>query len=202
MLTVIDSVKGSGIPLRGNDIDTDRIIPARFLKCVTFDGLGDNAFADDIAGLAEQGKTHPFRDPAYKNGSILVSNRNFGCGSSREHAPQALKRWGVRAIIAESYSEIFFGNCVAIGIPCYKVSHEVADKILDWIETHPSEEIETSTKHRTLKMGNEVVALELADGPRGQFLDGSWHARGVLLSNADKVTGLAEKLPYMQFLAR
>ena len=123
----IDIVKGSGVPVRGNDIDTDRIIPARFLKCVTFEGLGDNAFADDIAGLAAQGKVHPFRDPAYKNGSILVSNQNFGCGSSREHAPQALKRWGIRAIIAESYSEIFFGNCVAIGVPCYKVSHEVAE---------------------------------------------------------------------------
>jgi len=169
----IDIVKGSGVPVRGNDIDTDRIIPARFLKCVTFEGLGDNAFADDIAGLAAQGKVHPFRDPAYKNGSILVSNQNFGCGSSREHAPQALKRWGIRAIIAESYSEIFFGNCVAIGVPCYKVSHEVADK---------------------------TIELILADGPRGQFLDGSWHARSALMANADKVQELASKLPYMQFL--
>jgi ABC-type dipeptide/oligopeptide/nickel transport system ATPase subunit len=107
-MPIINVIKGSGIPLRGNDIDTDRIIPARFLKCVTFDGLGDFAFADDIKGLEAQGKTHPFRDPIYAKGSILVSNQNFGCGSSREHAPQALKRWGVRAIIAESYSEIFF----------------------------------------------------------------------------------------------
>lgn len=202
MLTPIDIVKGSGVPLRGNDIDTDRIIPARFLKCVTFDGLGEHAFADDIAGLAAQGKVHPFRDPAYKSGSVLVSNRNFGCGSSREHAPQALKRWGIRAIIAESYSEIFFGNCVAIGVPCYRVSHEVADRILAWIEAHPSKEIVTSTKDRSLKMGDETIALELADGPRGQFLDGSWHARGVLLSNADKVAELAKNLPYMKFLAR
>ena len=133
-MPIIDIVKGSGVPVRGNDIDTDRIIPARFLKCVTFDGLGENAFADDIKGLADQGKVHPFRNPAYANGTILVSNQNFGCGSSREHAPQALKRWGIRAIIAESYSEIFFGNCVALGIPCYKVSHETADKILAWIE--------------------------------------------------------------------
>lgn len=202
MLTPIDMVKGSGVPLRGNDIDTDRIIPARFLKCVTFDGLGDHAFADDIAGLAAQGKVHPFREPAYRNGSILVSNRNFGCGSSREHAPQALKRWGIRAIVAESYSEIFFGNCVAIGVPCYRVSHDVADRILAWIEAHPSEKIVTSVKERTLKMGDETISLDLADGPRGQFLDGSWHARGVLLSNADKVTELAQKLPYMNFLAR
>ena len=178
----IDIVKGSGVPVRGNDIDTDRIIPARFLKCVTFEGLGANAFADDIAGLAAQGKVHPFRDP------------------SREHAPQALKRWGIRAIIAESYSEIFFGNCVAIGVPCYKVSHEVADKILSWIEAHPSEELVTSTESRTLKMGDETIELTLADGPRGQFLDGSWHARSALMANADKVQELAKKLPYMQFL--
>ncbi len=199
MMTVIDVVKGSGIPLRGNDIDTDRIIPARFLKCITFDGLGEHAFEDDIAGLAEQGKTHPFRDARYAKGSILVSNRNFGCGSSREHAPQALKRFGVRAIIAESYSEIFFGNCVAIGVPCYRVSHEVADKILAYIEANPAAELETSTESRTLKIGDETVALELADGPRGQFLDGTWHARGVLLSNADKVTTVADSLPYMKF---
>lgn len=200
MMVSIDLVKGTGIPLRGNDIDTDRIIPARFLKCVTFDGLGENAFADDISGLSAQGKTHPFRDPAYKNGSILVSNRNFGCGSSREHAPQALKRFGIRAIIAESYSEIFFGNCVAIGVPCYTVSHETADKILSWIEENPNGELLTSTDSKTLQMGGETISLNLAEGPRGQFLDGSWHARGVLMENAPKVEELIEKLPYMQFL--
>lgn len=199
-MPIIDIVKGSGVPVRGNDIDTDRIIPARFLKCVTFDGLGQNAFADDIAGLAKQGKIHPFRNPTYKEGSILVSNQNFGCGSSREHAPQALKRWGIRAIIAESYSEIFFGNCVAIGVPCYKVSHETAEKILAFIEANPKAELETSTQNRTLKIDNETIELSLADGPRGQFLDGSWHARAALMANADKVQQIASKLAYMQFL--
>jgi 3-isopropylmalate/(R)-2-methylmalate dehydratase small subunit len=167
---------------------------------VTFEGLGENAFADDIKGLELQGKVHPFRNPAYRKGTILVSNQNFGCGSSREHAPQALKRWGIRAIIAESYSEIFFGNCVALGIPCYRVSHEVADKILAWIEANPSGELITSTSAKTLKMGTDVLELVLADGPRGQFLDGSWHARAALMANSSKVDAIARKLPYMQFL--
>ena len=130
----------------------------------------------------------------------MVSSQIFGCGSSREHAPQALKRWGIRAIIAESYSEIFFGNCVALGIPCYKVSHAVADKILAWIEANPKGELSTSTSAKTLKMGGESIELTLADSPRGQFLDGSWHARAALMANAVKVDSIAAKLPYMQFL--
>lgn len=196
----IDIVIGSGVPLRGNDIDTDRIIPARFLKRVTFDGLGQFAFADDIASLEIQNKKHPFRDPLYEKGSILVSNQNFGCGSSREHAPQALKRWGINAIIAESYSEIFFGNCVALGIPCYTVDHETAQKILAWIEANPSVSMETSTESRSLKMGDETISLNLADGPRAQFLDGTWHARAALMANVNKVVELASGLPYMSFL--
>ncbi len=200
-MTAINVIKGSGIPLRGNDIDTDRIIPARFLKCVTFEGLGEYAFADDIDGLKMNGKTHPFRAPEYAKGSILVSNQNFGCGSSREHAPQALKRWGIRVIIAESYSEIFFGNCVALGIPCYRTDDATAERILAWIEANPDGELETSVENRTLKFGNETVSLFLADGPRGQFLDGSWSARAALMANAAKVEDIAAKLPYMQFLA-
>ena len=196
-MRAIDIVKGSGVPLRGNDIDTDRIIPSRFLKCVTFEGLGEHAFADDIKGLAEKGEVHPFRDPKFSQGKVLVSNSNFGCGSSREHAPQAIKRWGVEAIIAESYSEIFFGNCVAIGMPCFKASHEDCEKLLAWIEANPNGELVTSTESRSVAFGGQTLSLELAEGPRGQFLDGSWHARSVLLSNMDQIKTVASALPYV-----
>jgi 3-isopropylmalate/(R)-2-methylmalate dehydratase small subunit len=192
----IEQIKSKGLPLRGNDIDTDRIIPARFLKSVTFEGLGEHAFEDDIEGISKQGKTHPFRDSKYKGAGILVSNRNFGCGSSREHAPQALLRFGIKAIIAESYSEIFFGNCVSIGIPCFTASHEIVEDILEWIEKNPSAELSVSVKEIKASLGEKSFVLKLADGPRGQFLDGSWHARSVLLLNREKIENLAKSLPY------
>jgi len=197
-IKIIDQVRGSGVPVRGNDIDTDRIIPSRFLKCVTFDGLGAHAFEDDIKSLESHGKVHPFRNPAYQGAKVLVSNSNFGCGSSREHAPQAIKRWGIEAIIAESYSEIFFGNCVSLGIPCFKVDHATADKTLAWIEANPQSALECSVSARSLKLGSETIALQLADGPRGQFLDGSWNARAALLLNMGKVHEVSAQLPYMK----
>jgi len=193
-MRTIEKITSKGLPLRGNDIDTDRIIPARFLKCVTFDGLGEHAFEDDIEGVSKQGGTHPFRDSKYKGAGILVSNRNFGCGSSREHAPQALMRFGIKAIIAESYSEIFFGNCVSIGIPCFVANHETAEEILGSIEKNPAAELSVSVKELRAKFGEKSYELKLADGPRGQFLDGSWHARSVLLLNKDKIEALANSL--------
>ncbi|MDR2594625.1 MAG: 3-isopropylmalate dehydratase small subunit [Fibromonadaceae bacterium] len=193
-MRTIEKITSKGLPLRGNDIDTDRIIPARFLKCVTFDGLGEHAFEDDIEGVSKQGGTHPFRDSKYKGAGILVSNRNFGCGSSREHAPQALMRFGIKAIIAESYSEIFFGNCVSIGIPCFVANHETAEEILECIEKNPAAEFSVSVEELKAKFGEKSYELKLADGPRGQFLDGSWHARSVLLLNKDKIEALANSL--------
>ena len=195
-MRTIEQITSKGLPLRGNDIDTDRIIPARFLKCVTFEGLGEHAFEDDIEEISKQGGTHPFRDDKYKGAGILVSNRNFGCGSSREHAPQALLRFGIKAIIAESYSEIFFGNCVSIGIPCFMASNEDVEKILEWIEKNPDAEFAVNVKELKATLGEKSFELKLADGPRGQFLDGSWHARSVLLLNKDKIENLEKALPY------
>jgi 3-isopropylmalate/(R)-2-methylmalate dehydratase small subunit len=193
-MRAIEQITSKGLPLRGNDIDTDRIIPARFLKCITFDGLGEHAFEDDIEGISKQGGVHPFRDSKYKGAGILISNRNFGCGSSREHAPQALLRFGIKAIIAESYSEIFFGNCVSIGIPCFVASHETTEEILANIEKNPSLEISVSVRELKASIGEKSYELKLADGPRGQFLDGSWHARSVLLLNKEKIEALANSL--------
>ncbi|MBN2525645.1 MAG: 3-isopropylmalate dehydratase small subunit [Deltaproteobacteria bacterium] len=193
---IIDQISGTGVPVRGNDIDTDRIIPARFLKRVTFDGLGAHAFEDDIAAVAAKGGRHPFRDDKYSGAAVLVSNSNFGCGSSREHAPQALNRFGIRAIIAESYSEIFFGNCVSLGIPCFSVSHDVADYILSSIEENSSMVLEISVENEALKIGDEVIAVSLPKGAKGQFLDGTWNARAQLLANLEKVRIMAKSIPY------
>ncbi|MDR0516254.1 MAG: 3-isopropylmalate dehydratase small subunit [Fibromonadaceae bacterium] len=195
-MRTIEQITSKGLPLRGNDIDTDRIIPARFLKCVTFEGLGEHAFEDDIEDLGRQGKTHPFRDSKYSGAGILVSNRNFGCGSSREHAPQALLRFGIKAIIAESYSEIFFGNCVSIGIPCFAASHETSEEILEWVEKNPSGELSLNVEDVNVRAGEKSFELKLPEGPRGQFLDGSWHARSILLLSKEKIENLEKSLPY------
>ena len=195
---IVKSIKGSGVPLPGNDIDTDRIIPARFLKCVTFEGIGEHAFEDDIKMLEEKGEIHPFKDETYANGSILCSNVNFGCGSSREHAPQAIKRWGVDAIIAESYSEIFYGNCVSLGVPCLVATHEQAEKIIQFFQENPTVEVEIDIEKATIDLNGDVVELSIPAGPQKQFLDGSWNARSQLLQNLEGVKSLAETLPYVK----
>ena len=197
MSKIVNEIVGSGIHVRGNDIDTDRIIPARFLKCVTFDGIGEFAFADDIAQLAEKGITHSFKQEKFKNSKILVSNQNFGCGSSREHAPQSLKRWGIDAIIAESYSEIFYGNCVSLAVPCFTTDNATAKKIQAFIDENPSNEMKLSVEERTITLGDEIITLEIKDGARGQLLDGSWDARSSLVANMDKIKEVALDLPYV-----
>ena len=194
---IVSTLTGPGIPLRGNDIDTDRIIPARFLKCVTFDGIGEHAFKDDIKGLAQKGGTHPFADKRFASAAILVANKNFGCGSSREHAPQSLKRWGIKAIVAESYSEIFYGNCVSLAVPCFTADHETCAKLQDAIENNPAAELGIDVAEATISIGEEVIQLEIQSGAQGQFLDGSWNARAGLLENLDEAKEVAASLPYV-----
>ena len=198
----VSIITGPGIPLRGNDIDTDRIIPARFLKCVTFDGIGEHAFADDIKGLAAKGETHPFADARFANAAILVANQNFGCGSSREHAPQSLKRWGIQAIIAESYSEIFYGNCVALAVPCFTADHETCAMLQDVIESNPDGELTLDIAAATATGPYASVQLEIQSGAQGQFLDGSWDARAGLLENLEASKEVAAKLPYVSNYAQ
>lgn len=193
----LNEIRGSGIPLRGTDIDTDRIIPARFLKCVTFDGIGEHAFEDDIKGIAAKGGVHSFADARFRKAAVLVANRNFGCGSSREHAPQSLKRWGVSAIIAESYSEIFHGNCVSIAVPCFIASQEFCSELQNHIEANPSAELVLSVKDATVSFGGRTVKLSIDPGAQGQFLDGSWDARSGLLENLPAIRAVAARIPYL-----
>ena len=197
---IIEEIFGRGVPLRGDDIDTDRIIPARFLKSVTFEGLEDHAFEDDILALEAKGEVHPFRNPSYQGASVLVSNKNFGCGSSREHAPQSLKRWGIECIVAESFSEIFYGNCVALGIPCCVATRGDIEKLLAFIEEEPERTLYVSLIDQLVKMGGfKSVRIKVKPAALGQFLDGSWNARAQLLANVDKVKSTIASLPYMQW---
>ena len=189
-------ITGTGIPLVGNDIDTDRIIPARFLKCVTFDGLGEQVFADDRTQLNGQ---HAFDQPQYQNAEILVVNRNFGCGSSREHAPQAIARWGIKALIGESFAEIFFGNCVAMGVPCLTVSSDVANQLQTLIAAQPQNPITLDLEAMTVTLGDFTAPVELPSGPRQMFTGGTWDATGQLVAQGADIKQTAANLPYISW---
>jgi 3-isopropylmalate/(R)-2-methylmalate dehydratase small subunit len=192
---------GRGVAVVGDDIDTDRIIPARFLKCVSFDGLAAGAFADD---RTERAGDHPFDRPEHQGAVILVVNRNFGCGSSREHAPQALMRWGIRAVIGESYAEIFFGNCLALGIPCLTATHEEVMAIQAAIAADPGASLVVDLE--ALELRQEECAgssnsrrwpLQLAAGPRSSLLSGQWDGTSQLLAHDAELCAMAHRLPYL-----
>lgn len=193
-MSKIQQIAGTGIPLVGNDIDTDRIIPARFLKCVTFDGLGEQVFADDRLALSGQ---HPFDQEPYQDASILVVNRNFGCGSSREHAPQAIARWGIRGIVGESFAEIFFGNCVAIGIPCVTATAEALARMQRALTDDPTLAVTLDLENLRVGYGDQSVSVQMPEGVRQAFLAGTWDACGQLVANADEIHGTARRLAYM-----
>ena len=192
-------IKGQGIVLHGNDIDTDRIIPARYLRTVTFEGLGEHVFEDDRAQLQQQGRVHPFDEARFRDATVLLVNRNFGCGSSREHAPQALNRWhkGIRAIVGESFAEIFLGNCVSLGMPCVVVDAAAIEGLQKAVAADPSVTVTVDLQEKVVSAGALRVPLRIPEGVRQQFLDGRWDTTGELLANRNAILALAQKLPYL-----
>ena len=192
----ITQINGQCISLIGNDIDTDRIIPARFLKCVNFDSLGESVFEDDRATLKGR---HPFDLEENKNATILIVNSNFGCGSSREHAPQALMRWGIKAIIGESFAEIFYSNCIAIGIPCFTLPK----KSIQNIQKHNINKslfLEIDLNNSSAKSKDLNFNLEIKESTKKMFLSGEWDATATLLEKSSLVERKYEELPYIKFI--
>ena len=186
-------VSGRGIPVPGNDIDTDRIIPARVLKAVTFEGMGEHDFED----ARKQNPEHPFNAPVYKGASVLVVGQNFGCGSSREHAPQALMRWGIRALVGGSFGEIFFGNCVMLGIPCLVASQADLEWLLKAVGLAPQTAVTVDVDKQEVRFGDRGIKATLPDGPRNQLVAGTWDSTAVLLEAGVAIEATARKLPYV-----
>jgi 3-isopropylmalate/(R)-2-methylmalate dehydratase small subunit len=197
-IEIIREVTGTALPLPGDNIDTDRIIPARFLKSVSFEGLERHLFEDDRAQVdAQGGAPHPFSDPRYAAATILVVNANFGCGSSREHAPQAIRRRGIRAVLGESFSEIFFGNSVALGLPCVTAAPEAVDTLLQMVTRDPALAVAVDLSELQVTAGPHRFAISMPAAARDGFLDGSWDATGLLLDRYEEVEAVAARLPYV-----
>ena len=196
-LAKITSVTGRAVCVPGNDIDTDRIIPARFMKCVTFDGLGEYLFNDVRRQLDGTEKPHPLNEARFKGATILLSGANFGCGSSREHAPQAIAKYGFKAVIAESYAEIFFGNSTTLGMPCASAARADIARIAAAVEANPELEVVIDVAHQEIRFGGKKVKAEFRESARDALINGRWDAIGELLDGRDAVKVTAAKLPYL-----
>jgi 3-isopropylmalate/(R)-2-methylmalate dehydratase small subunit len=188
----VTGASGRALPLRGDDIDTDRIMPARFLRAITFDGLERHLFEDD-----RKTTRHPFDDSRYRGASVLVVNSNFGCGSSREHAPQGLQRWGINAVVGESFAEIFFGNSVMIGLPCVTASSADVKKLQDLIERSPDTEVLLDLEKGTVEAGVLHVRVSIPPNVRDALVTGAWDTTGLLLDRYDEVDAASKRLPYV-----
>lgn len=199
----IKTISGCGVVLPGNDIDTDRIIPARYLKCVTFDELGQYLFYDDRFNGDGTKKEHPLNEERFKGASILIVNKNFGCGSSREHAPQSLIRFGIKAILGESFAEIFLGNCTAIGLPVVTAEKTDIENLTLFIKENPSCQIEIDLESAELSYGDFMISIHQSKQSRTAFLQGKWDSTSELLSAKEEIDHVAKNLPYLnEFLVK
>jgi len=196
-LAKITSVTGRAVNVPGNDIDTDRIIPARFMKCVTFDGLGEFLFFDVRHDPQGNKIEHPIDKPQHKGATILLSGANFGCGSSREHAPQAISKAGFKAVIAENFAEIFFGNSTTLGMPCVTASREDIAKIAAAVEANPQTEVTIDLVALEARFAGQSVKIAQRESARDALVNGRWDAIGELIDGLPDVKTTAAKLPYM-----
>ena len=196
-LSKITHITGTGVPVRGDDLDTDRIIPARYMKCVTFDGLGEFMFYD--VRFEEDGtpKNHPLNEERYRDASVLISGNNFGCGSSREHAPQAIYRYGIRAVIAEGFAEIFFGNSTTLGLPCVTVSSADRETLQQLVEADATTEISIDLESKTIIAAGQTFNCDIRESAREVLMNGHWDPIADLLENDSKIDAVANAVGYM-----
>ncbi len=190
-------MQGRAVAVHGDDIDTDRIIPARFLKAITFEGLEDHVFEDDRREATGRGQVHPFDEPSRRGAAVLLVGGNFGCGSSREHAPQAIARWGIQAIVGESFAEIFFGNSVMIGLPCVTVDRKSLDRLMAIADAQPQLTWVVDLASSRLTAGDQSLPVTMPEAARSALQSGNWDATALLLDRYEEVERTAARLPYV-----
>jgi len=196
-LAKITTVSGRAVPVPGDDIDTDRIIPARFMKCVTFDGLGEYVFHDVRHNEDGSKRAHPLNEERFAGASILITGNNFGCGSSREHAPQSIYRAGFRAVVAEGFAEIFFGNSTQLGMPCVSVDGPSRERLVEAVKESPGEELVINLESKRITFGDLDFPCDIREGARNALMNGKWDPLQDLLSGAEHVEAVASGLPYL-----